>query len=500
MVEYVQTKKIQLLFTLLVGISLAYLIGLSAVHYGEITMIGAVGIAVSAIISLGRAQSLNKRAKQGRIGTGSIAQNQTVQAQTKPFFGIRLLIFAIMPTIALSRELDIAGLPIRPEDLLLALLAAIWLLHRLVNRYPWPQTPLTKPIFVLLGVELVSTLLGALWGTTSLTLTNPYSGTFFWLKEVEVFLLFFIVVDTLRSTRDILNVAYVLALSGTSLGIWGMTGHLNGSFPEFFIPDPEGGPTYSLLALALITPISLSTAFFLLSNKHWQRLFWGITLIPMGYSFLFTFSRQAYIGLGGALSFLGSQLRQRALPFILTLVVVIVYLTPENVAERANTILEPMRNGASTQALSTDSLHTTVYGTRLRAWQQRLPEVFMTNPLTGMGLSALPPGFLDNQYLTQIYYSGILGISAFLWLLWRTGRLGWQLYTIADINPHLRAIGLALTMATIGLGVAGFGGVAFVAIRARQMFWLLAAIGAATHLLLQRQRNTELLSHSLKQL
>ena len=400
------------------------------------------------------------------------------------FFEPRLPLLLIVPAMALSPELDIAGLPLRIEDLILAPLAFGWLLRLLARRTTWPRTPLTRPILTVLAVDLVATLLGVLAGTTTLALTN-YSGLIFWLKEVEVFLLFFIAVDTLRTVVEIRLWAYVLAFSGTALALQGMVTHLLGDATR--IVDPKGGSSYSLIALSLLVVLCLALALLLVVRGRVRRLLLMLTLAPIGYTLAFTFSRQAYIGVGAALLVLAYLERRKMVPLIALVVLAACLLAPQPIADRAATLLQPVEEGLSSGVFSTEILQTTIYGTRFRAWQNRLPEVLSQNPITGLGAAALAPGNLDSQYLAQIYYYGLLGLGVFLWLLWRTGRVGWQLYRRKTVEREPRGLGLALLAATLGLAIAGMGGMPFIAVRSRELFWFLAALAVAASNILDQE-------------
>jgi hypothetical protein len=118
------------------------------------------------------------------------------------------------------------------------------------------------------------------------------------------------------------------------------------------------------------------------------------------------------------------------------------------------------------------------YRTRMNAWRYRFPEMWHANPVTGRGLASLPPGFLDNQYLVVLYYTGLVGLGVFLWLLGSFWGQAWRLYE-TDSRPLGRVLGLASLGTVIGFGVTGLGGSPFVAVRAREMFWMLMACMAA---------------------
>ncbi len=99
------------------------------------------------------------------------------------------------------------------------------------------------------------------------------------------------------------------------------------------------------------------------------------------------------------------------------------------------------------------------------------------HPLLGFGPAALPPGFLDNQYLLTLYYTGLIGLATFLWLLLAAMRTSYRSYH--ELTGDAKGLALAWLAATIGLAIAGLAGSPFVAVRVRQVYWFLAALAVA---------------------
>ena len=126
------------------------------------------------------------------------------------------------------------------------------------------------------------------------------------------------------------------------------------------------------------------------------------------------------------------------------------------------------------------------YATRQHALQRRLPEVLTRSPLVGFGPAALPPGFLDNQYLLTLYYTGGIGLGVFLWLLWRAFATAGASYR--TLSGDLKGLGLAWLAATVGLSLAGLGGSPFVAVRVRHVYWFLAGLTVAATALARASR------------
>jgi hypothetical protein len=193
---------------------------------------------------------------------------------------------------------------------------------------------------------------------------------------------------------------------------------------------------------------------------------------PVIYSLLFTFSRQSYVGAAAAITAMIWVRSRRLIIPALVLALSLPLVVPEVVQERAESIVtnapDPLTG-------------TQPYATRVQALRDRLPQVLYRSPLVGFGLAALPPGFLDNQYLLTVYYTGLIGLAVFLWLLWSALRAAYSAY--GSLSGGSRGLALAWLAATVGLALAGLAGSPFVAVRVRQVYWFLAALAvAATHL------------------
>ncbi|MCG3209574.1 MAG: hypothetical protein FOGNACKC_03201 [Anaerolineae bacterium] len=372
--------------------------------------------------------------------------------------------------VALSPELPL-GLPLRIEDFVLAGGLAILALRLLLSRQPVPPVPNWRPWLALLGVELVATVLGVLQGTTRFDL-SVYSGGVFLAKSIETFLLFAVVVWLLDTPAKVKLFVWAYLLAGAGLAGVGAFNQLTGrSHIPGVVVDIEGGPTYSLMALALMPPLALGIAFWI---SHTPRNRWliGWLDIPVIYSFVFTLSRQAYIGVGVMLSMMIWIYNRRWLFLAVPLLVLLAFvpnMLPQSITIRTATLIDPFTG---------EDIGFGVYSTRLNAWQQRFPEMVASNPITGRGLASLPPGYLDSQYLVVLYYTGFVGLAVYMGLLAAFGRLAWRLYQ-KDNTPLGQALGLAGVGIVIGFTVASFGGSPFVAVRAREMFWLLMAAIAA---------------------
>lgn len=404
-------------------------------------------------------------AAAGHLGAPAVVGVLGLGIALAAFVDLRITLLCALPVIVLLPELPLS-LPIRTEDLLMIPLTAAWLGRLAMGRDRWPSTPLNAPLMAVVAVDLVAMLWGLYRGTTGLG-EHLYSASFFFLKTVEVTLLYFITVAAVRDERDVRTFAYVLCAAGAALGVWGMVqrGAAAGAEP---ITGPAGHNGYSLLGLTLVVLLAVIAGLVLTRRSRFTRTALVLAAFPVLYSLMFTLSRQSYVGAAAVLLAVLWFRDRRLLVPTLALAVLIPFVVPGVVARRAASIVRPAPD-VTTGALP--------YATRLNALRARLPEVAYRSPALGFGPAALPPGYLDNQYLLTFYYTGIIGLAAFLWLLWRAFRTARTAYRRAE--GGLAGLPLAWAAATIGLAIAGLAGSPFVAVRVREVYWLLAALAVA---------------------
>lgn len=444
-----------------VGVSL----GLFAVSVRRATVVVAISGAILALIAGLAIERLGVVAVAALIGGGLAAA---------AFIDLRITLAAIVPAMVLLPELP-GSLPIRTEDLLMAPLVAAWLARLALGRERWPSTPLNRPLLALIVVEFAAVLWGAMRGTTGLS-PELYSSSFFFLKTVEVTFLYFIVVSAIHSERDLRTFTYMFCLSAAALGLWGVLERGGGTAGEA-ITGPAGHAGYSLLGLTLVVLLAVLVSLFLTDRSRAIRALLLVAAVPVAYALVFTFSRQSYVGAVAAIGVLVWVRDKRLMIPALLLVLAVPLVVPGIVEERAASIVTGAPDPVS---------GVSPYATRIHALQRRLPEVLGTSPVLGFGLAALPPGFLDNQYLLTLYYTGLVGLAVFLWLLWSALLASYR--AVRSLKGRLQGLPLAWLAATVGLAIAGLAGSPFVAVRVRQVYWFLAALAvAATQLAVARR-------------
>ena len=203
---------------------------------------------------------------------------------------------------------------------------------------------------------------------------------------------------------------------------------------------------------------------------------------------LATFSRGAFIGMalaGVAAGYVAGRAFLLAMGLLgASLLVAMPQLIPESLSERMGAT---MSGTGSTDGLDTSSQ------TRLVLWQAAI-DMTLESPVLGKGFRAFPR--LKGQYTEVdvheadnhnmfLYISSQMGIPAlllFLWLLYRTYRLGVRVYR-SEGDAFGRAIGIGAAAMVAGVVAVNMFGSRMVDIGVTANFWIYLA--ALAHLWLE---------------
>lgn len=342
---------------------------------------------------------------------------KTVDADSLLASLLTLALFLVAFLIPTSPE--IGGIGLRPEDLLLVALGVVLFVDLLAR----PEIRLRGGQFfgalsALWLLSALATLVGALLGTATLLSIDPIeSGLLTVIKEAELLVLFVLAVRYVQSKRTAHLLVSTLCLGSATLAslvVLETVALQRGALvppQQFHLMGELFGFGASLAAGRLF--------FGTVSGR--ERLFFagilGITLVGV----LVSGEAGAMVGATAALAMMAfvaldrSSLRVStrllALAGGVTLVVVsaVLLAIPEFTRIAANQFADLFSILAGDPRFSTQ--------VRFRNWGDRIPEVLTQRPLLGFGQMAIPPGGLDNEYFQRLYYTGLLGLGAYLYLL-----------------------------------------------------------------------------------
>jgi len=387
-------------------------------------------------------------------------------------WGLYVLIFSMLlsPEFTISETAGSSlgrGVTLRFEDFLLIVIGFSWFARNAVNKELglFLKTPLNRPILFYILACLVSTALGVIEGKVEIK-----TGSLYVLKYIEYFIVYFMVVNHLKSASTIKRFVFCLLLTcfiACIIGILQIPGGERVSAPfegESTEPNTFGG---YLLFLGAVTGGLLLTSED--SRSKQLLIFLLLAIIP---PFLFTQSRASYLGLIVACFVLGISTRHR---IIITGFLVLALLSsplflPQEVKNRILfTFTQPEEAGQ----VRLGEIHLDTSTSARVASLKQIMKDWPKKPIFGYGITGYK--FLDSQYPKVLIETGIMGLIAFIYLLYSILKL-----SISHLKklktPYFKGITIGFLAGFIGLLFHALGANTFIIVRIMEPFWFFAGI------------------------
>jgi len=387
-------------------------------------------------------------------------------------WGLYILIFSMLlsPEIILGDTGGASlgrGVTLRAEDFLLAVIGLSWFARNAVRKEIglFLKTPLNKAILIYVLACVISTGFGIISGRVEIK-----TGMLFVLKYIEYFIVFFMMVNHVRSTDQIKRFLFCLFLTCFIVSIIGTLqipggGRVSAPFEgEVGEPNTFGG---YLLFIGMVAAGILSKA----ENSRTRQIM-GILIVFIIPPFLFTQSRSSYLALVPALMVLGFMADRRVIilgVLLLSLIASPLFL-PTSVKTRIMyTFTQPEAKG---QIQIGDIRLDTSTSARLVSWRQALND-WPKHPLLGYGVTGY--SFVDAQFPRVLVETGILGLIAFLYLLYSIFKV--TLNNLKQLKtPYLQGLAIGFFAGFVGLVVHALGANTFIIVRIMEPFWFFAGI------------------------
>ena len=381
--------------------------------------------------------------------------------------GLVILIFSML----LSPEIVIGEVPgrdivIRFDDLLLIIITFAWMAKTAINKglALIIKTPLNKAIGVYVMVCIIATLKGILLGYVV-----PEKGILYTMRYIEYFLLYILVVNHIHNRKQIKFFLGALFITCAIVSVYGLIQIPQGIRVSAPFEGTSGEPNtfggYLLFIFCLALGISL--------KKVPRTLKYALAglIILITFPFLYTLSRASYIAI--VFSFLTFVLLSKKklilISVMTTIAVSVILIKPETVLQRVK----------YTFAFEDESLARVggVYldyssSARIFSWMDSI-ETWKKHPILGRGITGF--AFLDGQYIRILPEMGIIGLFAFLWLLWTVYKNSLGIYKQMDDNLY-KGLTLGFIAGFIGLAIHALTANTFILLRVMEPFWFIAGI------------------------
>jgi O-antigen ligase len=307
------------------------------------------------------------------------------------------------------------------------------------------------------------------------------TGALYVLKYFEYFIVFFMMVNHVRNRAQVKRFVLFLFLTAFIVAVIGM----------FQIPDGErlsapfegkvGEPNTLGGYLLFIGMTAAGIAIKIKDARmRYLLLFFILCLVP---PFFFTQSRSSYLALIPAGMTLALMTEKRVI--ILGLVSVALLLSPlflpsivkQRILFTFNQPHEPDQITIGDVRLDTST------SARLQSWKEVLRD-FQKHPILGYGVTGYP--FVDAQLPRVLAETGLLGLFAFLYLLYSVFQLA--LRQLRDTEePYYRGLIMGFIAGFVGLVVHAIGANTFIIVRIMEPFWFFVGIITVLPMLKQEE-------------
>ena len=301
---------------------------------------------------------------------------------------------------------------------------------------------------------------------------------------VEPAVYYFLLVQTLRTPRDVARFLYAFVALGVGVGVYSLYHYLFVGVVE--TADGVGrvlavyhSPNALALFLGRVIPVALAFgAAALLLARSWPRaLLFAAASVPLFVGFYITFSRGAWLGIIAALALiLVLQVGRRALFGLAGLALLALLAIPFLPWERLFALTPLVQ--------------------RLYVWEAALA-VLRDHPLTGVGMdnflyyypeymlpqAALEPDISHPHNLVLDFWLrlGILGLAALVWLQHQFWSAAWRVWRSARTIDE-KVLALALMASMVDFLVHGLIDNSYFLIDLAYIFWATSALMTVLHI------------------
>ena len=299
-----------------------------------------------------------------------------------------------------------------------------WIFKKIISReFKIVHTDLNYAIFGFFLVNLIS-LINVIGPDYDYTFVSVKG---FIGKVTEYVLLYFIIVESIKTKKQFRNIIGIILFSCALIGI-------DGIFQKFFGFDFMRGrkiyafirPTASFKSpnhfggwLSMVLPITMSLFLFGTEKKKRIRIAFGILSALLFICLLLAASRGAWLGFVGAILLIGILKRKKLILMSIICISVSLLLV---------LFMLPGKTGKETQSLL--NLNQATIMQRLILWKETLPMI-KDRPLLGHGVNTFMsnwsnygvgkafghPYYPHNCYLHMAAEIGLIGLGMFIWVI-----------------------------------------------------------------------------------
>ncbi len=389
-------------------------------------------------------------------------------------FGVAILVVVMLmsPQIELTnRGTEEHELNVRYDDVLIIVIFLGVLVKMAFDGRGglWKPNPINGPIALHYLICIMATLLAL---RANLGAWDRRNALFVLLKMAEYYMIFFLVVNALNSLRDVRRQLTLFFIVATFLSAYVLL--MAGPGERIGTPFQSQGPEPNTLGGYLMVVMCVALGI-MTQAPHWrQRAVFLVLMATAFVPFLYTLSRASYFGMIVAFVTLGIVGRKW---YVIAVVAATLALSPVimpgSVKDRVNYTFQGSDGqsviiaGQATGVQVDKSTYERIY-----VWN-KVKFILQVAPLFGGGVGW--GMILDSQYARVIMETGLIGLSAFLFLQWRLFKTTREAFRWSR-SWMGRGLALGVVAATVGLVAHSIGTISFLIVRIMEPYWLLVAL------------------------
>ena len=296
------------------------------------------------------------------------------------------------------------------------------------------------------------------------------TGFFFVVKYFEYYIVFFMLVNYVESLEQMNRVLLCLFVTCFAVSIICMLQIPGGGRVTAPFEGASGEP--NTLGGYLVFVGAVAAGLFAKVEQLRIKQFLAVLIVAIIPPFLYTQSRASYLAVIPACLVLGLMAEKRVIVVALILISLAVspLFLPKAVKKRILfTFTQPRETG---QIAVGDLRIDTSTSARLKSWQAALKD-WTKHPVFGYGVTGYK--FLDAQFPRVLVETGIVGLAAFIFLLYSIFKL--IVLNLRSLKtPYLQGLTIGFLAGYTGLLFHAIGANTFIIVRIMEPFWFFAGI------------------------
>ena len=386
----------------------------------------------------------------------------------KPVYGVFVL-FPILPYMSVLEKLQPFPLGKNVINLSLLMIALGWIIHR---ESSLDDQPLGTPVVFIILTSCAAFINGLGYRGFSMSYLID------WKDYLILPLIWFLVTRSITDKRTLryFTLALVLGVAGTTYYYCNSLKWMNLAHFSYRVRDSFSGLFLYLgpnhYGAFFVHMFFVLLGLYLFLKPKWQKLVLAGLMGVLVYCIMYSYSRGAYMALLGGILAAGIIKERKLLVLALFFLISWKALVPVSVVERVTMTRD---NRGQLEESAAD---------RVMLWQ-RAWEMFKQSPLIGKGFNTFEyAGYIDthNYYLKMLAEQGLMGLAAFLYLLFAALKLAWKLYRASE-DEFFKGIGFGFALSVFSLMITNFFGDRWSYLSMGSYFWAFMGIMTRSYMM-----------------